>query len=206
MRILLVRHGETEWNRTKRFQGQVDIPLNDVGQEQAEALRVRLSNTPLSHVVSSDLSRARQTAETISMGRGLTLHCDPRWRELALGDLEGLYRDEVLAAHPKVIERWREAPQSVVMPGGESLEQLQTRVWEAYQDLPQLNADENILVVGHGFALISLLCRLLEVPLAKFRRFWLDHTGMSEIHRTAAQTVVRRINDTAHLEELSSSV
>ena len=200
MRILLVRHGETEWNRTRRFQGQTDVPLNEHGRAQARALAQRLSSVEFSHVVSSDLSRARETAQIITEGRGLTLAEDSDWRELALGDLEGLYADEVIAQHPEVMKIWKRAPQEVTMPGGEALGPMQDRVWAAFQRLPDLKSDEVALVVAHGFALISLLCRILRIELAAFRHLWLDSTGISELERTPERTIVRRINDTAHLE------
>ncbi len=201
MRILLVRHGETEWNKTRRFQGQTDVPLNDHGRAQARALAKRLAPIEFSHVVSSDLSRARETAEIITAGRGLTLTQDPDWRELALGDLEGLYADEVIAQHPEVMKIWKRAPQEVTMPGGEALGPMQERVWSAFERLPALEEGQTALVVAHGFALISLLCRVLSIELAAFRHLWLDSTGISELERTSERTIVRRINDTAHLEK-----
>ncbi len=202
MELYLVRHGLTDWNRTHRYQGHTDVPLAAEGLRQAEALAARLRATTFDAAWSSDLSRARVTAETVVHGRGLAVNTDPGLRELSLGCLEGLHRHEAEADHAELLADWARAPSACRFPGGETLHEVQDRLWARLTALAEAHAGQRVLVVSHGYAIITALCRALSVPLDAFRGLWLDPTGLSELRFGPRGVSVRRINDTAHLEGL----
>ena len=216
----LIRHGLTEWNAAHRYQGQTDVPLSAVGRAQAERLAERLRDLPLNAVWSSDLSRARETAQRLAAERALTVRQDPRLRELSLGALEGLTRDEVAVRYPAFLEAWRSephlrrAPDALPPPPqavggdaghrGEHLGDVQARAWAALEDIRRAHPDapspQTIAIVSHGYAILTILCRALDLPLPHFRRLWLDTASITELRTTPSGWSVRRVNDTAHME------
>ncbi len=222
MIVYLIRHGLTEWNAVHRYQGQTDVPLSPVGREQAERLAERLRAVPLDAIWASDLSRAHETALRVAAGRDLAVRRDPRLRELSLGALEGLTRAEVAVRYPSFLEGWRSQPHlcrapdspTAGQPGGghrgEHLGDVQARAWEALEDIRRAHEggrDEApgerataVAVVSHGYAILTLLCRALDLPLPHFRRLWLDTASLSELRTTPTGWSVRRVNDTAHLD------
>lgn len=118
--LLLIRHGETDWNREMRFQGQLDVPLNTTGLEQAARLAERLATETVDAIVCSDLLRARQTAEACAQRLDLPVATEPGLREQSFGTLEGLRAAEVQREHPEVWEAWSRHDAEYAVPGGES--------------------------------------------------------------------------------------
>jgi probable phosphoglycerate mutase len=166
--VYLARHGETEWNRVGRWQGQTDVPLNDDGRQQARALAEKLRATPLSGIVASDLSRARETAEIVAGVLGVPLTATyPELRERCFGLFEGLTRDECAAQHADHWRRWTEDPRALP-PGAESFEDLSARMIAAVTRIASAVArpDAPVLVVGHGAAIRSVLAHARGAPVA----------------------------------------
>jgi broad specificity phosphatase PhoE len=143
----LVRHGETEWNATKRAQGQADVPLNEAGRLQAEAAAAQLDGVNLVAVYSSDLIRAIDTAEPIARAHGLEVITDPAFREIDQGEWEGLGLKEISARWP---ELWGPARHYVQRPGGESPEQVQKRALEALARVVERHNGGPVAIVSHG--------------------------------------------------------
>ena len=200
MIVSLVRHGVTEWNKVHRYQGQTDVPLSDDGRVQAQRLAERFRATKISGWVSSDLSRAAETADIVASNHaGVKIAREAAWRELALGELEGEMAADVRANHPKLMQTWLQTPSQIVMPGGESLVELQERIWQAFESLEFADEKDHIVVFSHGFAILSLLCRVLGMDLDSFRRLWIDPTGVSQLENQKGSWLVRFINDTGHL-------
>ena len=200
MIVSLVRHGVTEWNKVHRYQGQTDVPLSDDGRVQAEQLSKRFESIEINGWVSSDLSRAAETADIVaSKHSNVAIRRDPMWRELALGDLEGEMASAVRDNYPELMASWLEAPSTLSMPGGESLIELQERIWQAFQKLEFPHDNAHIVVFSHGFAILSLLCRVLEMELDSFRKLWIDPTGVSRLEFQRGSWGVRYVNDTGHL-------
>jgi broad specificity phosphatase PhoE len=135
VRIILVRHGLTTWNMDRRYQGQIDVPLSDQGLIQARAVARRLSSEIVHRVYSSDLSRARMTAQEIAACHGLDVMADGRLREMRFGDWEGLTFDEIERGWPDLLHRWLEDPVTLSAPGGETALQLGERVGRALKDI-----------------------------------------------------------------------
>jgi alpha-ribazole phosphatase len=200
MRLLIARHGVTEWNKIHRLQGQSDVPLSAEGRAEARALAARLAGVALAAVYSSDLARARETAEIVAQPHGLAVTTDAAFREVALGELEGLTRAALEGEYAEVWERWRVDPASVQYPGGESLTQVQERMWRGFEGLAAAHPHDTVLLVSHGFALLTLVCRVIDLPLRSFRRLWLDTTGVSEVLVQGERRWLRGLNDRSHLQ------
>jgi broad specificity phosphatase PhoE len=143
----LVRHGETEWNATKRAQGQADVPLNEAGRLQAQVAAAQLDGVNLAGVYSSDLSRAIDTAEPIARAHGLEVVTDPAFREIDQGEWEGLGLEEIQARWPDL---WGPARHYVQRPGGESPEQVQKRALEGMARVVERHERGAVAIVSHG--------------------------------------------------------
>jgi broad specificity phosphatase PhoE len=159
-RILLIRHGQTDWNAEGRYQGFVDVPLNATGIAQAQALAAHLSDRPIRAVYSSDLQRAHATAAAIAARFGLSVQDDPRWRELHLGVFQGLTTSEITAKYPREMQQMRDDYMDYVVPQGESRRAMQERVYAAYREIAVNEIAPEIAVVAHGGPIRVLLLKL----------------------------------------------
>jgi broad specificity phosphatase PhoE len=201
MRILLARHGETPWNAEGRYQGQEDIPLSPVGEEQARRLGERLRGVRIDRAVSSPLSRARRTAELALGGaRAAMLATDPGLMEIAHGTWEGMLASEIRERDPERLRAWREAPDTVDMPGGESIHQVFDRAWAAFARACEgLGPEDTLLVVAHDAVNRVLLCHVLGIP---FSRLWTFRQAPTTLNLLEGPQVDRlevvRLNDCAH--------
>jgi probable phosphoglycerate mutase len=161
-RICIVRHGETTWNAEKRIQGQIDIGLNALGQTQATAAAKWLSGQPVAALYSSDLLRARQTAERIAVSLSLLPTLRPEFRERRYGLFEGLTYDESRARYPAEYQAFeRRDPDFVIPQGGESLRQLYDRVRTGLQRVATEHQGATVLVVTHG-GVLDIVNRLVR--------------------------------------------
>lgn len=202
VRILIARHGETEWNLGRRFQGHQDSPLTARGQDQARRLAERLRSEPVSAVYVSDLGRAMATAEPIAHAHDLDLRTTPELREIDCGAWTGRAKDELAGADPEGIERYRVAPASHTMPGGECLADVQERGWNFLQSIRAANGGESIVVITHHIVVETLLARAMRVPL---EQLWLSiPTGncyLSTLELTESELSPLTVYDGSHLAE-----
>lgn len=159
-RILLIRHGQTDWNAEGRWQGQLQVPLNDAGLEQARLLGAYLQDHPITAVFSSDLSRAHTTATRVAEPHALNVQADTRWRELHLGILQGLTTNEINTQHGDVALKMREDYLDYVVPQGESRRAMQTRAYEAYREIVASEPGPEIAIVSHGGTIRVVLMKL----------------------------------------------
>jgi broad specificity phosphatase PhoE len=201
--LLLIRHGQTDWNVEGRWQGHIDVPLNDTGKRQAERLAHRLRTWPIAAVYSSDLRRAAATAGIIAAPLRLEPVTDSRWRERHGGAFQGLTREEIRANLP---DAWQRLSQGVVEPpGGETRAALHDRIVAAFTHMCAQHRDEMVAVVSHGGALRVLVAHVLG--LRAQRRMALSlrgNTGLTivEVDDMDNATLVC-LNDVAHLEALN---
>ncbi|KRA52169.1 phosphoglycerate mutase [Pseudoxanthomonas sp. Root65] len=201
MRILLARHGETPWNAEGRYQGQIDIPLSPVGEGQAKALGQRLKDVRIDRAVASPLSRAQRTAQlALGDARADMLLTDPELQEIAHGEWEGLLASEIQDKDPARLLAWREEPDTVLMPGGESLRQVLDRSWRGLARAAEgLGDDDTLLIVAHDAVNRVLLCRILGLPIAKLWTFRQAPTTLNLLEGPSVdQLEVVRLNDCAH--------
>jgi len=201
--VFLVRHGETLWNREQRCQGFTDVDLSEKGKEQAEKLARYLAKiSRLEAVYSSDLIRARKTAEAIARLQGVEVQTDARLRELNQGEIEGKNLHSLLMDYPEILQKWMTEPAEVKMPGGESLRQLQARAWQAFQEIVEKNRGAELAIVAHNLCNTAILCKILELDLNHFRRIKQSSGALNIIEITNTGPVIIRLNDTHFLEEL----
>ena len=200
-RWMLVRHGETEWNVEHRIQGHSDAPppLTSVGIEQAQRLASRLTGTPLAAAYSSDLGRASKTAGILVTGHGIDVHELFDLRERNYGQWEGKTQAQWQAADPEGFAFWKRTPEEYVPPGGESLDQVMVRCSRVAARIKQEHpGDDDLLVVGHGAALLVLTVHLLGMPLTFRNNLDLSNASLSIIDVGADRTVIRLWNDVSH--------
>ena len=163
--LTLVRHGQTDWNLARRYQGQMDIPLNEEGIRQARELSVLLADDIFDFIYSSDLQRARQTAEILREGRKIPLITDRRLREIAFGEWEGAYFPDMLRDFPERFAVSQKDPAIPLAPGGESVIEVSRRTIAFADEICLRYPEGKILVVTHGMALATLLCAANGIPL-----------------------------------------
>jgi broad specificity phosphatase PhoE len=160
--LICVRHGQTAWNAQRRFQGHSDIPLDDEGRAQARGLAALLRGDQIDVAVSSDLSRAVETARIVLGDRAVPLQLDAAWREMQLGDWEGLTWDEILAANPDLVDMKEMTPRTYAARGGETFDDLCARIAGAVARVQaQTPANGTALVATHAGVLHALLRVLL---------------------------------------------
>ena len=166
-RLWLVRHGQTDWNLTGRWQGQApDAPgLNETGYAQALALYEQLKEIKISAIYSSDLLRARQTAELIAEPLGLPVTLEPRLREINLGVWEGMPSEEIKANFPKELASRARNPFHERAPNGESPREVAERVFMAINEIVNKHRDEFVLIVAHGISLAVIICQAEGFPM-----------------------------------------
>ncbi len=201
MRILLARHGETPWNAEGRYQGQIDIPLSPVGEAQARALGERLKDMRIDRAVASPLSRAQATAKfALGPERENLLLTEPDLQEIAHGEWEGLLASEIQDKDPARLRAWREEPDTVLMPGGESLRLVLERSWRGLARATEgLGEDDTLLLVAHDAVNRVLLCRILGLPIGRLWSFRQAPTTLNLLEGATPDTLeVVRLNDCAH--------
>lgn len=225
IRVILIRHGATDWNETGRYQGHTDVALSDLGRRQAECLGRRLEHEPITHAYSSDLSRARETAE-IALGRhSIPLEVHSTLREACFGAWEGLRYDEVGARYPREWAAWVQNPAHARPPGGgESLADLRERIVSAYREIvgppttqPNATAERRdwfgyraggapaghdgptVLVVTHGGPVRALLTHVFDMPVDLYWRFGARPSSVTVLEVYPEGAVAEVIGDTSHL-------
>jgi probable phosphoglycerate mutase len=166
--ILLARHGESDWNRDRRWQGHADRPLTKRGEEQARALATRLADIPLDAIYASDLLRARATADAVARSRGLDVQVVAELREVDVGSWSGLTREDARVRFPEDFARWLEGGQG--WHDGESYEAMSERVLAALERIVVEQPDRRVLVVAHGGPIRAIHAAALGMDVHAYRR------------------------------------
>jgi len=201
-RILLIRHGETDWNRNRRFQGRSDVPLNSEGREQAHALALALKDEPLTAIYSSPLIRAIETARIIKgFHHSTPLLEEEGLIEMDLGRFDGMEARSWASQYPDFRKRWRENPASVKMPGGESLQEVQLRAIEALERITLPYPPESTLLCSHNFVICTILCHALKVPLDRFRTLRQDTAAINVLYKQGDRLWAEIVNEISHLQK-----
>lgn len=201
--LILIRHGQTDWNVAGRWQGHADIPLNSTGRQQARALANRLAGwdegtAPPAALYTSPLLRAAETAAIVALRLGLTPIADDRWRERDVGLFSGLTTAETREQYPEVWARVNGF--GVEPPSGETMRQLRQRAAANFEAIVARHPEETVAVVSHGGLLHQLVATILEIHPDHYGRFTVGgNTGISIIARSEFGPRLMRLNDTAHL-------
>lgn len=211
MRLILVRHGETEWNRLRRIQGISDVDLNETGREQAEALAQALKDSNVSAIYASPLKRAQDTAHAIGRHHAAEIVTLFGLREMDAGEVDGLTYKEMAARHGEFLEKWMMDCSSVRPPGGCTLPELQEQVWGAIEEIIRRERPREaegksppkrvVVAVSHFFPILTTLCKVLGQSISECRRMRLDLASMCILDIEPARTVLVSMNDTCHLRE-----
>ena len=197
--IILIRHGETEWNSQQRMQGHSNSDLSSVGQVQIQALGQWMKNAPFDHIYSSDSLRAKQTAEAITQFSGHELKIDLRLREKNLGVFEGLTSEEARERHPEVFRLFKTAGSKYVIDEGESTQQLQDRALEIVNEIRIKHPEERVLLVTHGGFIRVVMKRFLGLSLETPTRFLIRNTGLFRLV-WEDKWIVSQMGGVSHLE------
>ena len=197
--IILIRHGETEWNSQQRMQGHSNSDLSSVGQAQIQALGQWMKNVPFDHIYSSDSLRAKQTAEAITHFSGHELQFDQRLREKNLGVFEGLTSEEARERHPEVFRLFKTAGSKYVIDEGESTQQLQDRALEIVDEIRIKHPEERVLLVTHGGLIRVVMKHSLGLSLETPTRFLIRNTGVFRLV-WEDKWLVSQMGGVSHLE------
>ena len=197
--IILIRHGETEWNSQQRMQGHSNSDLSSVGQAQIQALGQWMKNAPFDHIYSSDSLRAKQTAEAITQFSGHELKIDLRLREKNLGVFEGLTSEEARKRHPEVFRLFKTAGSKYVIDEGESTQQLQDRALEIVDEIRIKHPEERVLLVTHGGFIRVVMKHSLGLSLESPTRFLIRNTGVFRLV-WEDKWIVSQMGGVPHLE------
>ncbi len=200
-RLIAVRHGETEWNKATRIQGQLDIALNATGQWQAAQAAAALADEPIAAVYASDLQRAAATAQAIAQPHGLAVRLHTDLRERHFGDMQGLTWQTIYEQHPEVAHAWRARVPDFAPAGGETLLALQARVAGVVQQLASVHTGELIVLVAHG-GILDMLYRLATGEALQTKREWdLSNAAINRLLWTPQGLQLLAWGDRRHLED-----
>ncbi len=200
VRLILVRHGETDWNRHARLQGSTDLPLSQTGRAQGLAVSKRLSREKIDVLVSSPLLRAAETARMISDARpaGPSPRFEPVLAEIHLGAWEGLTLEELRQRFPRELDRWRTDPRAVP-PGGEPRRSTAARIRSFIGRLAG-NSAETVVIVGHLLVFQALICALMGISPRSRWPFHLYAASLSELRTEGSTTSIIQLNNLSHLD------
>jgi broad specificity phosphatase PhoE len=201
VRLLLARHGQTEWHHDNRYVSRTDIGLNDAGRREAHALAQRAREERPALILCSPLARTLETARLAAEACGAEFRSDDRLREVDFGEWEGKTLEEIRAVDPEAVERFETDPGERPFPRGEPLPSAAHRVLEAYQELHRSHGGRTVLVVGHNTLLRLTLCALLGIPLNDYRRRFprLLNAAISEVRLATGGGALYTLNDSTHL-------
>jgi len=201
--FILVRHGQTEWNKVERFRGRADLALDAVGKRQAAAVGQRLASMSVAAVYSSPLKRALMTADILAQPLGLTPRTHDGLLDIDFGLWQGLSPEETRTQHPELFTCWIERPHEVRFPRGESLEDVRSRVLTAVEHLAAEHESETVALVSHVVVCRVLLLALLGLDNSHFWQVGQNTAAINAFELRDSAPMVTLINDCCHLKNLA---
>ena len=202
--VILVRHGETPYNKVKRYQGHLDIPLNETGLKQAQLLAKSLKDFHIDVFISSPLKRAYVTTETVAKAHGQEIaYTDERLREIDYGDWAGEYVADLKTKYPEQFTLWQERPWLMKFPNGESLRDMQYRGREALEDAVAKYPGKTIFIGAHSKVNIAIICSVLGIDLEKFWQIPQNNTCVNVLKYEDGVWKLVLMNSVAHLGKLT---
>lgn len=205
MRLIIIRHGESEWNRIGRYQGQYDAPLSELGLQQANALAERLRTEPLDAIFTSPLQRAARTAQAVARYHtSVPFTAQPALLEIDHGDWQGLMTDEVQERYGDGLREWREHPTRAQMPNGESFSNILKRVLDFRESLEREYADKNVLVSTHDVVVKILVASALGMNMDRINRIWVTNASISVLEYGDDLPYLVSLSEACHLGRLET--
>ncbi len=207
MRLIIIRHGESEWNRIGRYQGQADAPLSELGLRQADALANRLRDEPLTAIYTSPLQRAAHTCESVARFHpDLAIAREPALLEIDHGDWQGLLASEVRDRYGDGLREWRQHPTRSQFPGGESFSNILKRVLDFKELLLREHNDSaNILVSTHDVVVKILVADALGMDMDRINRIWVTNASVSAIEYGDDLPYLVSLSEASHLGRLETA-
>jgi len=202
-RIYLVRHGETEFNRMGIFRGRFEVDLNDRGRKQAAEIGAALKNQGIEALYSGPLRRARETAEIVGREIGVRPRTDPAFDNICLGEWQGMAKDKVKRDYPKLWHCWQTAPEDLLLPGGETVEEVKRRAYARVLEIVEGGRDKDrvICIVTHRSVVKGLAAAFLGVPRPYFWKFYIDNAAYSVFEHDSSGFSLVSWNANSHLSE-----
>jgi broad specificity phosphatase PhoE len=200
-RLVLIRHGQSTWNREHRIQGQLDPPLSKEGRRQAERLALRLAGRRFAAFYSSDLKRAWETSQAVARSIGSEPRALPALREIFLGDWEGLRIEEIAERFPEAWARWAEAPDWDLVPGGEGAALFEARVSAALDEIFRRHDSGDVIAVTHGGVIQIALHRIVGRTSHGLFSFKIQNASISVLEKRDGRVIIGGVNDIGHLDE-----
>ena len=197
--LILIRHGETVWNRERRMQGQSDSPLTDTGVRQARLLAQRMKDIAFTALYSSDSGRAHHTARSVAEATGHELIVDPRLRERHFGVFEGLTGPEMQAQHPDAYARFKSRDPDYAVPGGESAASFRDRALACLAEIAGRHTHELVVVVTHGLVCDVAYRAAMGIDLMAPRDFELVNAGLNHFRFEGGAWHIDAWGDASHL-------
>ena len=203
MRLIVVRHGETQYNIQNRITGQSDVPLSPLGERQAERVGTYLANEKIDIIVSSDLQRARATGQAVARFHNIPIQEDTDLREIAMGEWEGHNSAEIMSLFADAQIKWRADATNFAIPGGgENLTQVHARIVRAVKRWYTQYPDANVIWVTHGGFIGLLACHLLDLEINRRWQFRHDNASITEFWIRSERVIMAHLNETAHLADM----
>jgi len=203
-RLILVRHGETQYNKEEIFRGTSEVPLNEMGLEQARLLGLALKGESLSAVYTSPQIRAVVTAEEIAGHHGLSPVAEPRLADMNFGEWQGVPLREVKERWPEIYHIWATDPFAAKIPGGQTLREVETAAMAAVLDMEARHPDETVALISHRLVIKVLLGAALEMGDGGFWKLKPDVASISILEKNPRRFVLTLFNDTCHLRGAAS--
>ncbi len=200
MKLIIVRHGATEWNKKGIVQGCLDIPLSDEGIMQGHLLADKLKNIDIEYIFSSDLSRARDTAQLICDKHNLSFIEDHRLREMDFGEWQGLSFEQITVSDKLKLDTWRNRPSLVKFDQGESIDDVKERALDFFNEIYTKFEHANILLVTHGSFIKILILALLSTDMDLYKNLKQDNTAVNIIKVIDKRPMLQLFNDTCHIQ------
>jgi len=201
--IILVRHGRTPWNKDKIFRGTVDIPLDEVGKQEASLAGEWLKGETIQAAYASPLSRAMDTAKAIAQHHGVPVQELPGLIDINYGDWQGVPLAEVKVKYVDLYRQWETAPQTVRFPNGETLDEVRARALAAVDEVMTLNPDKTILLAAHRAVNKVLIAAFLGIDNSHYWRIGQDTTAINRFAGVGNTWHIQLVNDTCHLRSMS---
>lgn len=199
IKLYLIRHGETEWNSVKRWQGWTDIELSEKGFEQARLLGERLKKLDIDEIYSSPLKRAYETARPGAEAKGLEIKTNECFKEINFGIWEGKTSAELSAQYGKEFDDFLKDPENMPFPGDGSFKNVEKRIAKGLDEILEGKNGKSIAIVSHGGIIRIMIKYLLGVEGAWFNKTWIDNTSISIVEMHKSFNLLRVLNDSSHL-------
>jgi len=203
--IILIRHGETDWNREQVFRGRIDVALNEVGLTQARAVQESLKDTEIDGIYSSPLSRAFETATIVGENRNVAVRGEEGFIDIDFGAWQGLSHQKVKEEYKDLYETWLAQPDLVTFPDGESLKEVRIRSMESLEEVIKNNPEKTLALVSHRVVLKVLLCTILGLELSRFWYLRQDTCAINRVEYKDGSYFLTLLNDTGHLREVQGA-